>query len=125
MISKEDAGKLSLLSDRLLARVANRYKHEPVMTIISGRKSRTKLAPDWAKAFYGAWSDIDSTHLFLKEQFGVEFIKDTYTGWSDGDYEPNYNSKWGPFKFYGNYYDFECFIPVLRWAIENRLKEVN
>lgn len=129
-LTKEEVQHLLSLSDKELATVANRYNYTPKITIIERGEARQEKAPDWAVGFLDGWSEPESTFKFLKEKLGVDYISDgPRENQSDGECDNIFihedgKKVWGTFEVNDNYYSFECYVKVLRWALKKMLKEL-
>jgi hypothetical protein len=73
--------------------------------------------------FYLAWSALQPTQEFLTE-LDVKQVGCVASG-GDGGYIYTYTSPDKTFKFDGNVYDFKCFVPAARWALEEYIQRQN
>jgi len=139
LLTLEECKRLIALSDNELARVGNRYSYKPKVLIVSKGRSRevepeeTSLGEGFgkvARTFLDAWSDPKSTLQFLKRKLGVVFISDgSRENQTDGECDNIFGIIKNDeiverFRNNDNYYNFECFIPVLRWALQKRIEEL-
>jgi len=125
-MNREIAETLFVMNDDNLARVVNRWgKYDAKILVIDRRGSRTEHAPDWAKGFLDAWSSPKNAMAFLRElgvrQCGNGPRENQTDGECDIIFEHEKTGK--RFQLNDNYYKFQCYVSVVRWALKIYLQQ--
>jgi len=127
-ITGDDAKILLGLSDDALATIGNRYNYDPTKSVaiigqnITSEDKRFALkVMDGARGFIDSWASVSSSKEFL-DALGVKCILSELVG-SDGNRDVFYHQRWGMYVLGGTAYDFNYFVPAIRWALRNIIEE--